>query len=85
MILIFPNLEFYKRICDDIVCTPSIDGSSPILFQETPTMSADGIRCCIEYDFDEATCDWIEAYTADEKPAIILTNKLPDDWYNAGI
>ena len=81
MILIFATRASYDAIRADVVCTPSIDGSAPVLLQEEPAMAADGVRCCIEHAFDEATGDWLRAYTSGENPAVIVADALPADWY----
>ncbi len=81
MILIFATKASYETIRDDIRVTPSIDGSTPVLLQEEPAMAGDGTRCCIEHAFDEATSDWLRAYTSGENPAVIVADALPADWY----
>lgn len=81
MILIFQTRASYDAIRDEIVVTPSIDGGTPVLLQEEPAMAGDGVRCCIEHAFDEATGDWLRAYTSGENPAVTVADKLPGDWY----
>ena len=81
MILICANRAAYDLLRDDVVCTPSIDGSSPVALQDEPAMSGDGVRCCIEHSFDEATADWLRAYTAGDNPAVVIVDELPADWY----
>ena len=80
MILICANRAAYDLLRDDVVCTPSIDGSSPVALQDEPAVAADG-RCCIEHSFDEATADWLRAYTAGDNPAVVIVDELPADWY----
>ena len=81
MILICATRAAYDLLAADIVCTPSILGSSPVMLQEEPAMAADGVRCCIEHAFDEATTDWFRAYTAGDNPAVLIVDALPANWY----
>ena len=81
MILICANRAAYDLLRDDIVCTPSIDGSSPVALQDEPAVAADGVRCCIEHNFTDAEGDWLRAYTANDNPAVLIVDVLPADWY----
>lgn len=81
MILICANRAAYDLLRDDVVCLPSIDGSSPVALQDEPAMATDGVRCCIEHAFSEAEGDWLRAYTANDNPAAVIVDALPADWY----
>lgn len=80
MILIFRDKAAYEAVRDDIVVTPAIGSSTPIALHDEPAVAPDG-RCLIEYAWDEATCDWLRAYTAGDNPAVTFAEAVPEDWY----
>jgi len=82
MILICTTREAYAAMQVDILVSQQVEGGTPpVMIQEEPAIAADGIRCCFEHDFDDATADWFRAYTANDNPAVLIVDVLPADWY----